>query len=121
MDRLPAAAGKWQVSDGGGDWPTWSPDGTELIYRTEDGLMSSTVTAENGTFRADRPKPLAASALANNQIGIAIAGSIFSDYDISRDGKTFIILQGGEGLASQNHIILVTNWFDVLRETFPGS
>ncbi len=118
---FPAAAGKWQVSDGGGDWPTWSPDGTELIYRTEDGLMSSTVTAENGTFRADRPKPLAASALANNQIGIAIAGSIFSDYEISRDGETFVILQGGEGLANQNHVTLVTNWFDVLRETFPGS
>jgi serine/threonine-protein kinase len=118
---FPAAAGKWQVSDGGGDWPLWSPDGSELIYRTADGLMSAEITVENASFRAGRAKPVSSSALANNQIGIAVAGSIFSDYEITRDGSSFIILQGGEGLASQNHVTLVTNWFNVLKETFPGS
>ena len=53
--------------------------------------------------------------------GIAVGGSIFSDYDIMPDGESFIILQGGEGLSSQNNVTLVTNWFDVLRKTFPGS
>ncbi len=118
---FPYAAGKWQVSDGGGSWPAWSPDGSELIYRTEDGLMSAIVAAENGSFRAGRPKPLASGGLSNNQVGIAVAGSIFSDYEIMPDGQSFIILQGGEGLSSQNNVTLVTNWFDVLRKTFPGS
>ena len=40
---------------------------------------------------------------------------------IMPDGESFIILQGGEGLSSQNNVTLVTNWFDVLRKTFPGS
>jgi serine/threonine-protein kinase len=118
---FPFAAGKWQVSDGGGTWPSWSPDGSELIYRDEDGLMSATVTTENGSFRAGRPQTLASGGLSNNQGGIAVSGSIFSDYEITPDGKSFIILQGGEGLSNQNNVTLVTNWFEVLRETFPGS
>jgi serine/threonine-protein kinase len=118
---FPAAAGKWQVSDGGGDWPIWSPDGSELIYRTEDGLMSATVSAENGSIRAGRPKPLASGGLSNRQVGIAVAGSIFSDYEITPDGESFIILQGGEGQTTQNHVTLVTHWFDILRATLPGA
>jgi Tol biopolymer transport system component len=118
---FPFAPGKWQVSDGGGTWPSWSPDGSELIYRDEDGLMSATVTTENGSFRAGRPKPLASGGLSTNQGGIAVGGSIFSDYEITPDGESFIILQGGEGVSNQNSVTLVTNWFEVLRETFPGS
>jgi serine/threonine-protein kinase len=118
---FPAAAGKWQVSDGGGDWPLWSRDASELIYRTEDGLMSAAVTTENGSFRADRPKPLASGGWQNRQVGIAVAGSIFSDYEITPEGDRFVILQGGDGQATQNHVTLVTRWFDVLRETLPGS
>ena len=118
---FPAAAGKWQVSDGGGGWPSWSPDGSEIFYRSDDGLMSATVTTESGSFRAGRPLSLTSGALSNNQVGIAVAGSVFPDYEITPDGKNFIILQGGEGQSRQNHVILVTRWFDMLRETFPGS
>ena len=118
---FPFAAGKWQVSDGGGTWPSWSPDGSELIYRDEDGLMSAPVTTQDGSFKSGRPKPLASGGLSTNQGGIAVGGSIFSDYDIMPDGQSFIILQGGEGVGSQNNVTLVTNWFDVLRKTFPGS
>jgi len=118
---FPSAAGKWQVSDGGGGWPSWSPDGSEIFYRSNDGLMSATVTTESGSFRAGRPQPLASGVLSNNQVGIAVAGSVFPDYEITPDGRNFIILQGGEGQSRQNHVILVTRWFDILRETLPGS
>jgi len=56
-----------------------------------------------------------------SQVGIAVAGSIFSDYEITPDGDSFIILQGGEGQTTQNHVTLVTHWFDILRATLPGS
>jgi hypothetical protein len=54
-------------------------------------------------------------------VGIAISGSIFADYEIARDGQSFIILQGGEGQSRQNHVTLVTGWFDTLENTLPGS
>jgi dipeptidyl aminopeptidase/acylaminoacyl peptidase len=118
---FPAAGGKWQVSDNGGDWPAWSPDGSEIIYRNADGLMSAAVTTENGSFRAGRPQPLAGMGFSKGVVGIAISGSIFADYEIARDGQSFIILQGGEGQSRQNHVTLVTGWFDTLENTLPGS
>jgi len=60
---FPSAVGKWQVSDGGGGWPSWSPDGSEIFYRSNDGLMSATITTEGGSFRAGRPQPLASGVL----------------------------------------------------------
>jgi serine/threonine-protein kinase len=118
---FPAASGKWQVSDGGGSWPSWSRDGSELFYRNQEGLMSAPVSTENGTFRAGRPTQLARASFSGDQIGITVSGSIFSDYEPMPDGENFVVLLGGEDQGLQTHVTLVTNWFDVLRETLPGS
>jgi serine/threonine-protein kinase len=118
---FPAATGKWQVSDGGGSWPAWSTDGSELIFRSEDGLMAAAVTAENGTFRAGKPLPIASGGFSNDQIGISVSGSVFADYEPMPDGENFVVLQGGEGQSRQTHVTMVTGWFDVLRRTFPDA
>jgi len=118
---FPAAAGKWQVSDGGGSWPAWSKDGSELIFRSEDGLMAAAVTVESGSFRADRPLPVASGGFSKDQIGISVSGSIFADFEPMPDGENFVVLQGGEGQSRQTHVTLVTGWFDVLRRTFPDA
>jgi len=117
----PAASGKWQVSDGGGSWPAWSRDGSELIFRSQDGLMAAPVSSDSGTFRAGKPQLLAQGGFSNDQVGIAVSGSIFSDFEPMPDGENFIVLLGGEGQRLQSHVTLVTNWFDVLQETLPGS
>ena len=31
--------GKWQVSNGGGQFPAWSPDGRELFYVSADSKL----------------------------------------------------------------------------------
>ena len=119
---FPAASGKWQVSDGGGSWPAWSTDGSELIFRSQDGLMSARVSADGGTFRADRPQQIAEGVFSSDQIGVAVSGSIFSDFAPMPDGSGFVVLLGGEALAGQqSNVTLVTNWFDVLNTTLPGS
>jgi hypothetical protein len=117
---FPAAAGKWQVSDGGGSWPTWSRDGSEIIFRSHDGLMAAPVSTDNGTFRAGRPQELAHGGFSGDQVGIAVSGSIFSDFDPMPDGEHFVALLGGENKGFQSHVTLVTNWFDVLKENLPS-
>ncbi len=117
---FPAAAGKWQVSDGGGSWPTWSRDGSEIIYRSQDGLMAAPVSTDDGTFRAGRPQQLAQGGFSGDQVGIAVSGSIFSDFDPMLDGDSFVVLLGGESKGLQSHVTLVTKWFDVLKENLPG-
>ncbi len=118
---FPAASGKWQVSDGGGSWPAWSHDGSEIFYRSQDGMMASPVSTENGTFRAGRPVQLAQGGFSGDQIGIAVSGSIFSDFEPMPGGESFVVLLGGEGQGLQTHVTLVTNWFGILQETLPGS
>jgi serine/threonine-protein kinase len=118
---FPAAGGKWQVSDGGGSWPAWSRNGSELFFRSQDGLMAATVSGNDGTFRAGRPQQLTSGAFSGDQVGIAVSGSVFSDYEPMPGGDAFIVLLGSEAQNTQSHVTLVTGWFDVLRTTFPGS
>ncbi len=117
---FPAASGKWQVSDGGGSWPAWSRDGSEIIYRSQDGLMAAPVSTRDGTFRAGRPQQLAQGGFSGEQVGIAVSGSIFSDFDPMPGGEGFVVLLGGENQGFQSHLTLVTNWFDVLNENLPS-
>jgi len=116
---FPAAGGKWQVSDGGGNWPAWSRDGSQLYFRSQDGLMAAAVSGDGGTFRAGRPQLLVAGGFSGDQIGIAVSGSVFSDYEPMPNGEAFIVLLGSEAQNTQSHVTLVTNWFDVLKKTFP--
>jgi Tol biopolymer transport system component len=118
---FPMAGGKWQVSDGGGSWPAWSRDGSELFFRSEDGLMAAAVNTVDGSFVAGRPQMLAAGGFSSDQVGIAVSGSVFSDYEPMPGGKGFVVLLGGEGQSVQSHVTLITNWFDVLKKTFSGS
>jgi serine/threonine-protein kinase len=118
---FPAASGKWQVSDGGGSWPAWSRDGSEIVFRSGDGLMAAPVSTSDGTFRAGRPAPLAQGGFSGDQVGIAVSGSIFSDFDPMPDGENYVVLLGGDTGGVQSHVTLVTNWFDVLRENLPGN
>ncbi|HSN53597.1 MAG TPA: hypothetical protein VLT32_02955, partial [Candidatus Sulfomarinibacteraceae bacterium] len=119
---FPAASGKWQVSDGGGSWPAWSRDGSELVFRSQDGLMTASVSTADGSFRAGRPQLVARGAFSGDQVGIAVSGSIFSDFEPMPGDAGFVVLLGGEGLGgAQSNVTLVTNWFEVLRATFPGS
>jgi serine/threonine-protein kinase len=118
---FPAASGKWQVSDGGGSWPAWSRDGSEIVFRSGDGLMAAPVSTSDGTFRAGRPERLAQGGFSGDQVGIAVSGSIFSDFDPMPDGENYVVLLGGGTGGVQSHVTIVTNWFDVLRENLPGN
>lgn len=58
VTTFPDAAGKWQVSRGGGSEPHWRGDGKELYYLGQSGmLMAATVTTEDG-FSSGTPAPL---------------------------------------------------------------
>jgi serine/threonine-protein kinase len=117
----PLAGGKWQVSEGGGGYPRWSHDGRELFYRNEEGLMLAPVEAGGGTFRAGTPRKVLEGAFRGGIAGLPLAGNIFSDYDVTRDGQRFVMFPAAE--ASQRgaaHAILVFHWFDELRRTFGG-
>jgi serine/threonine protein kinase/Tol biopolymer transport system component len=95
-----------QVSRGGGGEPVWAPDGRELFYRGDvDGepmlIAASVQTAPTLTVTARRPL---------FPVADMVTGTPHRNYDISPDGKTFVMVQRSPGtriMVIQNLPVLV--------------
>ena len=111
--------GKWQVSEGAGFSPVWSPDGRELFYLAgPDGRgMMAVEYAGDPTFTPSRPRRLFALP---SRVGV---GGILRQWDISPDGRRFLMVKDEEGSAgpreSLSELVYVGNWFRELAERVP--
>jgi serine/threonine protein kinase/Tol biopolymer transport system component len=107
--------GRWQITDGYGVQPLWSPTGDELFYRGLEGLMAVSVETDDGDFRAGRAQRLFGEIFGNPR-GVTVPGYMFYDYDIAPDGSRFVVFpraQSDEGGSAV--VTIVTGWFDELR------
>jgi len=103
---FPGPGGKWQVSPGGGCYPRWRRDGKELFYLTADNkIMAAEVKAEGPSFSIGAVNPL---------FETRVYRSIFGGFDVTADGKRFIICYepGQPNVA----IALVQNWNAELKK-----
>jgi serine/threonine-protein kinase len=100
----PDLATKWQVSTGGGSEPAWSPDGSELFYRDEEGLRLLAVdVALNPEFRPGKPVVVLEGAY------VATVG-FGRNYDIAPDGKSFLMVRQDLGGTENASLQVVLNW-----------
>jgi serine/threonine-protein kinase len=105
---FPGPGGKWQVSTGGGEIPTWSRSGKELVYRSENTLMAASYIASTDAFRADKPKPWSSAQIAGRM-------SVRS-FDLHPDGKRFaVLLPPGRVETARDNVTFIFNFFDELR------
>jgi eukaryotic-like serine/threonine-protein kinase len=86
VTSFPAAHGKWQVSNAGGEQPRWRSDGKELFYLAPDGRIMGTPVTIGASFDAGTPVAL---FQANPREMIATSEQF--DYDVSKDGQRFLI------------------------------
>jgi len=87
VTTFPAAAGKWQVSRGGGTEPRWRADGKEIFYIGPKGMLTAVpVTATADSFSTGNPVPLF-------QIHgrASISSSDIFTYDVTKDGQRFLV------------------------------
>ena len=105
---------KYLVSgDQGGGEPVWSPDGTELFYRSGNKMMVVTVETEP-TFRVGKPEELFEGSYTVS----AINPGFLQYYDISPDGQRFLMIKKDEQMAA-GQINVVLNWFEELKRLVP--
>jgi Tol biopolymer transport system component len=80
------AAGKWQVSRGGGTEPRWRGDGKEVFYIAPSGMLTAVPVNSDSVFATGTPVPLF-------QIyGRApISSTDVFTYDVVKDGKRFLV------------------------------
>ena len=74
VQSYPLGGGKWQVSENMGVRPTWSRDGREIFYRTDEGLSVVAVDSSGGTLRPEKARPLFTGSFLGDVGGLAIGG-----------------------------------------------
>lgn len=96
-----------QVSLDGGEEPIWSPDGTELIYR-------------NGTKWVTRPFKASSNQLAWGKPEVVFEGNFINapghSYDISPDGKRFLVVKEVYEQVNSLELRIITNWTSKFTE-----
>jgi len=87
VTTFPGAAGKWQVSRGGGAEPRWRADGKEIFYIGPKSMLTAVpVTATADSFSTGNPTPL---FQIHGRAPIS-STDIFT-YDVAKDGQRFLV------------------------------
>jgi serine/threonine-protein kinase len=112
--------GQSLVSTSGGSRPLWARDGRELFYLSEDGTLMSVPVEQTSTWKAGTPRQVLQTAY----FPAAVAGFNYRPYDISPDGKRFLMIKQlaeTEPRPGQRGIMVVTNWLDEVKRLVPAN
>ncbi len=100
------SATRWRV--GAGSFPVWARSGTELFYRSADGVM------------------VAAQVLGGPSFGLGRQEELFSmseyvgQFDVDLDAQRFVMVRQLLGVTPTPNLVVVQNFFEVLRERVPN-
>jgi hypothetical protein len=86
VTTFPGAAGKWQVSSGGGTEPRWRGDGKEIFYIGPTGVLTAVPINAGATFSTGTPTPL-----FQIHARAPISSTDVFTYDVAKDGKRFLV------------------------------
>ncbi len=86
VTSFPGAAGKWQVSRGGGTEPRWRGDGKEIFYIAPSGMLMAVPVNGQSIFATGTPAPL---FQIHGRAPIS-STDVFT-YDVARDGNRFLV------------------------------
>ncbi len=86
VTTFPGAAGKWQVSRGGGTEPRWRGDTREIFYLGPGGMLTAVPVSTIGSFATGTPQRL----FQFHGRAVISSTDVFS-YDVTKDGKRFLV------------------------------
>ena len=113
---LTGSAGKWQISEGDGDYPLWSRDGRQLFFRLADGHVMVTDYQTGGdTFIPGKPR------LWSEHVPWAIGFT--RGFDLTPDGQRLAVLESPPSTAEQKPTVqmnVLVNFFDEVRRRTRG-
>jgi serine/threonine-protein kinase len=94
------------ISTGGGSLPRWSRSGRELFYRSTDKVMAVDIQT-NPSFRAGIPA------------AVFEWRGLVGGYDVSPDGKRFLMVKENRPQANPEQLNIVMNWMEELKKQIP--
>lgn len=108
----PGPGGKWQISTGGGDDPTWAPRGSRFFFASpaDSKLMVAPFSIAGASFRAEKPRLWAEARF----VGRPRTPS--RDLAIHPDGRRFAIASADNGQQEKvDQLVMVFNFFNELQ------
>jgi Tol biopolymer transport system component len=112
--------GRWQISSRGGSRAAWSRNGRELFFLDADGYLSSAQIQTSGARFSAGP---ASSVLRTKYyLGSTSLGLDLRSYDVTNDGRRFLMIKEPAGATSVLPGMVVTlNWATELRKRLPAA
>ncbi len=119
VEPFPPTGSRRRISQDGGYWPLWSPEGSKLFYRPIS-------TSAGITLRSVDIVTEPAFAFSNEQT-LPVEGfnvvARYRDYDMSPDGEQLLMVfpadRPDSGEPARPQINIVLNWFEELKERVP--
>ena len=118
VEPFPPTGSRRRISQNGGYWPLWSPDGDALFYRALEQSGERTIKSVNivtePTFGFSDERTLPVEGF--------IVVRYHRDHDITTDGERFLMVFPADQADSEParpQINIVTNWFEELKERVP--
>jgi Tol biopolymer transport system component len=105
--------GRKQVSTAGGTRPLWARSGRELIYVSPSGALMAAGVARGPTWAATTP------ALVVKEGYMVAPGNPARTYDISPDGRRFLMIKGRSATVAPAGLIVVQHWIEELKRLVP--
>ena len=111
--------GRWSISQGAGAvvQPVWSPNGSELFYRSDTDLMVAQIETEP-TFSNRTPEPL----FSLSDYEMAGGPDDARTWDLAPDGARFLVRAAATKANDDeafNSLIFISNWFEELKARVP--
>jgi eukaryotic-like serine/threonine-protein kinase len=107
-------AGRTQVSTGGGRTPLWDRAGRKLYFRSATGAVMSVDIVPGAAWHNEPPMEAVPARYFDS------IGNNGRTFDVSPDGKRFLMIKQPGGASAVQHIVIVTNWFEELKRLVPG-
>jgi len=118
VTSFPTLTNKQQVSLEGGVEPIWAPDGDKLYFRDISGkkvMVVSILVNEDGTLEFGKPQLVIEGDFKSS------LGPWGRNYDLSPDGKKFVLIAQERSDILPRQINIVLNWQQELSELVPAA
>jgi Tol biopolymer transport system component/predicted Ser/Thr protein kinase len=103
-----------RVSTGGGEQPRWRQDGKELFYIAADGTMMAVPIKTLGGPKASIEPGTPVALFETHIVFGEVSGRVFQ-YDVTADGKRFLVVTSGIGSSKAPPLTVWLNWTTGLK------
>ena len=111
LRRFPAGEGRWQLSNNGGAYPRWNAAGNRLYFQSNMEVTEIDLDLKGSPVLGTPRRVFARAPLS---IGLPLRWP--AAFDVSPDGKKFVVHRDTARTHKRNGVVVVQNWLEEFRE-----